>query len=115
MTERASDAGALHARLLEKASQDAAFRQKLLAAPKAAIEQAWGVTLPLGIEIQVMEETPNRICLVLPMQETGELTDEQLATVAGGTEELFRSFQPAIGLQRLSPLFMRGALPEPIP
>ena len=62
-----------------------------------------------------MEETPNRICLVLPMQDAGDLTDEQLASVAGGTEQLFRSFQPTIGLQRLSPPFIRGNLPGPIP
>ena len=59
-------------RLVERSLADDAFRQRLLAAPKAAVE-----------------ETADTIYLVLPLVSTdaqgaGELSDRELETVAGG-------------------------------
>jgi len=70
--------------IIARARGDAAFRAELLADPRAAIKKTYGVELPPSIELRVVEETPSVFYLVLPLQGE-ELTDEQLAAVAGGT------------------------------
>ena len=74
------------AEIIAKALKDAAFKQELLSNPKAAIEREVGQTLPPNIEIQVVEETPTTLYLVLPSTSTvpRELSDQQLESVAGG-------------------------------
>ena len=69
--------------VLSRAQGDAAFRQQLLADPRAALKAAFGVELPPDVGVQVLEETPTRFYIVLPVQ-TSELSDEQLAQVSGG-------------------------------
>jgi hypothetical protein len=55
--------------LIAKAWEDEAFKQELLSNPKAAIEEALGVSLPEGIEVYVHEQTPTAVHLVLPMKQ----------------------------------------------
>ncbi len=69
--------------VIARAGADPAFRAELLADPRAAIKKAYGVDLPPSLELRVVEETPSVFYLVLPLQ-SEELTDEQLAAVAGG-------------------------------
>ncbi len=69
--------------VIHRASEDARFRQELLADPKAAIKTAYGVEIPPDVDLQVLEETRSRFYLVLPVQ-SAELTEEELAAVAGG-------------------------------
>ncbi len=52
--------------LLSRASRDSAFRARLLAKPKEAIEREFGVTLADGHEFHVHEETDAVTHLVLP-------------------------------------------------
>lgn len=66
-----------------RARADPAFKQQLLVDPKAAIRATYGVDMPKEVELQVLQETPSNFYLVLPF-EPEELTDEQLAAVAGG-------------------------------
>ena len=54
------------ARLLARAGSDSAFRARLLADPRGAMEQELGRTLAAGHEIQVHEETDVTTHLVLP-------------------------------------------------
>ncbi len=54
------------ARIASRAEADSGFRERLLAEPRAAIEQELGVTLAEGHEIQVHEETDAVTHLVLP-------------------------------------------------
>ena len=68
--------------VLEKANEDADFRARLLSNPKAAIQQAVGVTVPEGFTIEVHEEDSMTAHLVLPP--TGKLSPADLSTVAGG-------------------------------
>jgi len=62
---------------------DSTFRENLLANPKAAIQAAYGVEIPPGVEFEVLQETPSKFYLVLPT-EAEEMTDEEVAAVAGG-------------------------------
>ena len=90
MTEAAAGGGRaeMERRLIERSLEDEAFRQRLLADPRAAIEQELGTQLPESIEVRAVEETPEIIYLVLPsaspIGQGGELSDQELDAVAGG-------------------------------
>jgi hypothetical protein len=90
MTEATGGGGRaeMERRLIQRSLEDEAFRQRLLAEPKAAIEQELGSRLPESIEVRVVEETADTIYLVLPSRSAdaqgGELSDQELDAVAGG-------------------------------
>ena len=89
MTEAAGGGRAeVERRLIERSLQDDAFRQRLLADPKAAVEEELGIQLPAEVQIRVVEETADTIYLVLPsasaVGEGGSLSDRELDAVAGG-------------------------------
>ena len=77
-------------RLIEKSVEDEAFRQRLIEDPKAAVEQELGKRLPEEVRVQAVEESADTIYLVLPSSspiaaaEGGELSDQDLESVAGG-------------------------------
>jgi hypothetical protein len=76
---------ALMERVIERAGEDAAFRSQLLANPKAAVESELGISIPDDLNVKVVEEMANEFYIVLPPKEqSGELSDAQLAGVAGG-------------------------------
>src|SRR5918998_6023021 len=74
--------------LIKRAWTNEAFAQQLQEDPRRAIEDALGVQLPAEITIQVVQETPTTLYLVVPPAPDrlpeGELTDADLAAVAGG-------------------------------
>jgi hypothetical protein len=74
--------------LIEKAWKEDAFRQALLTDSQGAVERELGAKLPAGVQVKVLAETPDTFYLVLPASPdrapAGELTDQQLAAVAGG-------------------------------
>jgi len=77
----------LEIKLITRAWKDEAFARELKSNPKAVVERELSVKLPANVEVKVLEETPNTIYLVLPEKPKapqGELSDEQLATAAGG-------------------------------
>jgi hypothetical protein len=90
MTEATGGGGRaeMERRLIQRSLEDEAFRQRLLAEPKAAIEQELGSRLPESIEVRVVEESADTIYLVLPsaspVGQGGELSDQELDAVAGG-------------------------------
>lgn len=53
--------------LLKHAADDPAFRQALLDDHQAAIKQIFGEDPPAGVELRVLEETPQVAYLVLPL------------------------------------------------
>ena len=72
-------------RLIAKACVDKAFRKALVANPKAVLEKEIGADLPDDLKVHVIEENEKNLGLVLPpMVPSEELTEEQLAAVAGG-------------------------------
>lgn len=68
-----------------KAWVDKGFRKALIADPKKAIEELFGITLPEKLKFNILEEKPDSITIVIPAQlNDGELSDDQLDAVAGG-------------------------------
>jgi hypothetical protein len=91
MTEASGGGGSraeVERRLIQRSLQDEAFRQRLLADPRAAIEQELGSRLPESVEVRVVEETADTIYLWIPtasaVGQGGELSDQELDAVAGG-------------------------------
>lgn len=72
----------LREHLVEKATTDEAFRARLLADPKAAIEEELGLTIPPGFTVKVHEEVEDTSHLVLPP--LAALDDADLQRAAGG-------------------------------
>ncbi len=68
--------------LARRAGEDTEFRARLLARPKEAVEQEFGVTLAEGHEIQVHEESETVTHLVLPPRSRFS-KEERAAAMAG--------------------------------
>ncbi|MBW4450416.1 MAG: NHLP leader peptide family RiPP precursor [Spirirestis rafaelensis WJT71-NPBG6] len=77
-------------KLIQRAWEDEAFKQELLSNPKAVFARESGEELPKDIEFEVIQETTNKVYLVLPTNPapdiTQELSEEALETVAGGID-----------------------------
>ncbi|WP_019635991.1 NHLP leader peptide family RiPP precursor [Paenibacillus fonticola] len=56
----------LQTQVIQKAWQDPSFKAKLLADPKAAIQEALGVIIPDHIKVKTVEENSDEFYLVLP-------------------------------------------------
>lgn len=87
--EEATGRTEMERRIRERSLQDDAFRQRLLADPRTAVEQELGTRLPDEVQIVAVEETPETIYLVLPpTSQAGQpgdaLSDRELESVAGG-------------------------------
>ena len=77
----------LEAQLISRALEDAAFRQELVSDPKAVFPRELGLTMPEHITVQVLEESPSTVYIVLPQAVAAmgaELSDAELEAVAGG-------------------------------
>lgn len=88
MTNHLNSRQELESRLVERASHDPEFRQRLLDDPKATLAEFLNVTLPPGVQITVLEEQPGHHYLVLPPATPAvdalPLEDLELALVGGG-------------------------------
>ena len=76
--------GKLKKKIVEKAMKDEAFRKELIKNPAAAVEKAFGVGVPKGIEIVVLEETSEKVFLILPATRSQALSSEDMEKVAAG-------------------------------
>jgi Nitrile hydratase, alpha chain len=75
--------GELEAKVVARAWADEGFRQRLRTDPHAAVAEETGVSVPESIEIEVLEETPEKAFLVIPLNRV-EISDEQLDVAGGG-------------------------------
>ena len=66
-----SERGGLESRIVERALSDADFRARLIAAPRAAVSEELELELPEGLKIEVVEERPDRLVIVLPVDLNG--------------------------------------------
>jgi hypothetical protein len=77
----------LEIHLIARSFEDEAFRQELLANPKAVIERELGTKLPEGIEINVLEETETTLYMMLPSNPYEGLAESELKAILGLTLE----------------------------
>ena len=70
-----------------KAAEDDEFRARLLADPRAALEEETGLRLPDDYRLHVHEESATDAHMVLPPKP--ELSLEQLDRIAGGKNGLW--------------------------
>lgn len=56
----------LQDQIIQKAWEDAEFKKKLLADPKAAVRDYFGTEIPDSFEVEVLEETPSKKYFILP-------------------------------------------------
>lgn len=61
----------LEARIVRRAAADEAFRERLIADPHAALSEELGVALPARLEVEVVQERPDALCIVLPVDLSG--------------------------------------------
>jgi len=73
-----------YSQIVAKCWADTAFKAQLIADPKATLA-AEGIAVPEGIELRVLENTATTFNLVLPPAPEGELSDEDLGAVTGGS------------------------------
>ena len=65
--------------------KDEALKARFMADPKAVLAER-GIDVPDGIDVNVVENTDNTVHITMPQAPAGagELSDEELANVAGG-------------------------------
>ena len=69
-------------RLIARATDDEAFRARLLSDPKAAVDEELGLRIPPGFTVEVHEEAADTSHLVLPP--LSKLDEAELGQAAGG-------------------------------
>lgn len=77
----------LEAQVIERAGKDPQFRDQLKQDPHGTVSRDFGVQVPQDITLEILEETPTKVYLVLPAspaQRGQELSGEELEAVAGG-------------------------------
>jgi hypothetical protein len=89
ITEALAKRSEFEHRLIIKAWENEAFRQELVANPKEVYAREVGRELPENLQIEIVEEPPETVKLVLPQisvasEADEELSDEKLEAVAGG-------------------------------
>jgi hypothetical protein len=71
-------------KIVAKAWMDEGFKKKLLSDPAARLKEE-GLNVPPGIEVRIVEDTPNVRYLVLPLKPSAkELSEEHIAHFATG-------------------------------
>ena len=78
----------MEAALVQKCWKEPAFLQGILHDPKRTIEKYTGSSLPPQVKIVVHQEDASTLHLTIPAVPltAGQLSDEELERVAGGTE-----------------------------
>jgi hypothetical protein len=74
--------------LLSRSATDHEFRAKLLAEPRATIEEATGRALPASFNVRFVENKADATIVLPDVVAAAELSAEQLEAVSGGTEPI---------------------------
>ena len=72
--------------LIDKATTDKAFRERLIADPKGTISDELKVTIPDALDVEVLEDGATKAHLVLPPSAELSEADLQQAAGASGSE-----------------------------
>ena len=73
---------AVEAMIAERIAADPAFRDTLLADPRAVLSEIVGFDIPEGVQVDLHEESLTQIHLTIPSSEA--LSESDLELVAGG-------------------------------
>ena len=94
------DAKSIVGQVTNRAHADSAFKARLLSNAKAAVQEVIGVEAPANIVVH--ENTNEVIHIVLPSnpETTGELSDSDLAMVAGGKGVVINCATMSTGLNK---------------
>jgi hypothetical protein len=72
-----------YGKLVARAWRDPAFKAKLIDDPTSVLKD-FGLSIPEGVTMKVVEATEKEFYFVLPPKPTGALSDEALDQVSGG-------------------------------
>ncbi len=81
---------------------DATFRDVFKQDPKATMVE-WGLNVPEGVDIKVVESTPTTHYVVLPPLQGDELDEDQLEMVQAGTSAAAARVDPGFTLMTHNP------------
>ncbi len=73
----------IYHKIITKARSDDTFKAKLLADPKKIFKKH-GLTIPANIKITILENTDSLQHFILPAENDGQLSSEQLNNIFGG-------------------------------
>ena len=71
------------AQLFAKCWKDEALKARFMADPKAVLAE-FDMPVPDGIDVKVVENADDCVYITLPKRPSGELSDEELESAAGG-------------------------------
>lgn len=79
----------IETRVLSKAKEDPEFNQRLLINAKEVFEQELGQRLPESLQIEALQQSPQKLYILLPMAwdelaQSQMLSEEELEAVSGG-------------------------------
>ena len=66
--------------------KDEALKHRFMNDPKAVLAE-YGMDVPDGLDVKVVENSDNCGHITLPMQPTGDLSDDELSDAAGGLQD----------------------------
>src|SRR5262245_14980808 len=72
----------LEAKIVARAWADESFRERLKADPRGAVAEETGITVPESVQIEVLEETPDKAYLVIPSNRMA-ISDDDLEAASG--------------------------------
>lgn len=80
----------LQEQIISKAIEDPAYKQRLLNDGKAVLEEELGAELPADMSVQVLQQSPKELYLLLPIDidelvRDGIVSESELEAVAGGS------------------------------
>ncbi len=76
------------AQIIARAWSDPDFKAQLLNDPKATLV-GYGIDLPAGLDLKIVENTADTMHIVLPAEpsQAGDLSDDDLQNLAGGKQK----------------------------
>lgn len=80
--------------LVSQAWSDDDLKARLVDDPESVLRE-YGVEIPFGVELRVVEDTPQVRHLVMPPSPAGDLADEELSCAVG--RDSFSGFSVACG------------------